>query len=107
MTDAVARFCFASGRLTWAGGETKLRLTEGTLLGVLGRYSGQIVSYDSLIRQLWPSAADEPRGEPRRVLQVHAYWLRRKIAAAGLAIGCEYNRGLFLIGRIEIDWTVH
>ncbi|MCB0167708.1 MAG: winged helix-turn-helix domain-containing protein [Anaerolineae bacterium] len=53
----------------------RLRPTEASLLATLLRYSNQIVSRATLMREVWQTDFLDDT----RTLDVHIHWLRRKI----------------------------
>ncbi len=67
---------YAGRRVTVAGSPRELTATEFDLLKVLSVNSGRVVSYDSLLRQVW--GREEQEGDPRLV-RTYVKRLRHKI----------------------------
>ena len=76
-----------------------LTKTEAKLMAILKLRVGQVVTYESVIRALWPCGS-EPETEQRAV-QVHLFYLRRKLKPHGIEIYCATGMGLKLVEALK------
>ena len=66
---------YRSHRVTVDGREIHLTRNEYKIVAILGLHAGQVVTYKTLIRELWgPSASTD-----NKILRVHAASIRRKL----------------------------
>jgi len=55
--------------------DTNLTPNEFRIVGLLGKHAGRVITYKSMLRQLWgPSASSD-----NKILRVHMASIRRKI----------------------------
>ena len=66
---------FDRHRVTLAGTDVKLTAAEYRIVELLGRYSGKVLTYDFLMKELWGPRA----GKNNQILRVNMANIRRKI----------------------------
>lgn len=68
---------FAKRSVTVAGKDVRLTPTEFSILGILARNAGKVVMYNTIVREIWGSAANPDES----YLRVYILQIRRKIEA--------------------------
>lgn len=66
---------FAKRSVTVAGKDVRLTPTEFSILGILARNAGKVVMYNTIVREIWGSAANPDES----YLRVYILQIRRKI----------------------------
>ena len=96
-------FRFTENRILLISTEIALTREETSLLGLLLKRHGHIVSYETIYRNRWPLVADMP-DDPKGTINSSLSKLRPKLEGSGLTITAHRDVGLEVTGEVEVEW---